>query len=358
MHYRFLAAPLAVGAALLFAAGAQAHGLSRQAVYTQTNSAAGNAVQVLARGDDGRLAPAGSYATGGLGTSAGLGSQGAVALSDNGRVLLAVDAGSNDVASFRVERGGLELVGRVPSRGEFPVSVAIHGHDAYVLNAQGVANVAVFRLSDNGVLTPRFGGRAPLSTLNAGAAQVAVAPSGKALVVTEKASSQLETFPLRRGIPGDPVVTPSSGPTPFGFAFDRRGTAVVSEASNSTASSYRLAPEGGLRLISASVPTLQGAACWVAITPDGRFAYTGNAATGSITGFAIARDGALTRLVADGRSASTPRPNDLAIVDGYLYAINPNVGTVTAYRIAADGSLDALPAVAGLPTGLAGLAAA
>jgi 6-phosphogluconolactonase (cycloisomerase 2 family) len=273
-------------------------------------------------------------------------------------VLLAVDAGSNDVAAFRVERGGLQLVGRVPSRGVFPVSVAVHGHDAYVLNAGGVANVAVFRLSDKGVLTPRFVGRAPLSTLNAGAAQVAVAPSGKALVVTEKATSQLETFPLRRGIPGDPVVTPSSGPTPFGFAFDRRGTAVVSEASNSTASSYRLARDGGLRLISASVPTLQGAACWVAITPDGRFAYTGNAATGSITGFAIARDGALTRLAADGRSASTPRPNDLAIAGGYLYAINPNVGTVTAYRIAADGSLDALPAVTGLPTGLAGLAAA
>src|SRR5919202_1897930 len=192
MHHRFLAAPLAVGAALLFAGGAQAHSRSPHAVYTQTNSAAGNAVQVLARGDDGRLAPAGSFAT------AGLGSQGAVALSENGRVLLAVDAGSNDVASFRVERGGLQLVGRVPSRGAFPVSVAVHGRDAYVLNAGGVANVAAFRLSRNGVLTPRFGGRAPLSALGAGAAQVAVAPDGNALVVTEKATSQLETFPLRR----------------------------------------------------------------------------------------------------------------------------------------------------------------
>jgi 6-phosphogluconolactonase (cycloisomerase 2 family) len=358
MRYRFLAVPLAVGAGLLFTGAAQAHDLSRQAVYTQTNSAAGNAVQVLARGDDGSLVPAGRFETGGLGTSAGLGSQGAVALSENGRVLLAVDAGSNDIASFRVERGGLRLVGRVPSRGVFPVSVAIHGRDAYVLNASGVANVAVFRLSGDGVLTPRFAGRAPLSTLNAGAAQVAVAPNGKALVVTEKAASQLETFPLRRGIPGDPVITPSSGLTPFGFAFDRRGTAVVSEATNSTASSYRVAADGGLRLISASVPTLQGAACWVAVTPDGRFAYTGNAATGSITGFGIAPDGSLTRLAADGRSASTPRPNDLAIAGGYLYAINPIVGSVTAFRIAADGGLDALPAATGLPTGLAGLAAA
>jgi 6-phosphogluconolactonase len=358
MPRRFFAAPIAVGAALLFAGGAQAKSGPPQAVYTQTNSAAGNAVQVLARGDDGSLTPAGSFPTGGRGTSAGLGSQGAVALSPDGRVLLAVDAGSNDVAAFRVQQDGLQLVGRVPSRGDFPVSVAIHGGNAYVLNAGNVADVAAFRLSRDGVLTPRFGGRAPLSASPAGAAEVAVAPDGSALVVTEKATQQLETFPLRHGLPGDPVVTPSSGPVPFGFAFDPRGTAIVSEASNSTVSSYRLAAGGGLQLITASAQTLQGAACWVAVTPDGRFAYTGNAATGSITGFAIGADGALTRLAADGRSASTPRPNDLAIAGGYLYAINPNVGTVTAYRIAADGSLDALPAVTGLPTGLAGLAAA
>src|SRR4051812_4198012 len=153
MRSRFLAAtPLAVGAALLFAGGAQAHGLLPQAVYTQTNSAAGNAVEVLSRDADGRLTPAGAYPTGGLGTSAGLGSQGAVALSEDGRVLLVVDAGSNDVASFRVERAGLTLVGRVPSRGVFPVSVAIHGRDAYVLNAGGVPNVAAFQLSRDGAL--------------------------------------------------------------------------------------------------------------------------------------------------------------------------------------------------------------
>lgn len=92
---------------------------------------------------------------------------------------------------------------------------------------------------------------------------------------------------------------------PFGFAFSGRGDVVVSEASASTVSSYRLGI-GGLRLISASVPTLQGAACWIAVTPDGRFAYSGNAATGSITGFALGRDGSLTRLAADGRSADAP----------------------------------------------------
>ena len=359
MRSRLIAATtLALAAALFVAGGSQAHGPSLQAVYTQTNSASGNAVQVLVRGDDGTLTPAGSYATGGLGTSAGLGSQSPVALSEDGRVLLAVDAGSNDIASFRVERTGLTLVGRVPSRGDFPVSVTIHGRDAYVLNAGGIANVAAFQLSRDGALTPTFGGREPLSSLTAGAAQLAVAPDGSALVVTERTTSQLETFPLRRGVPGDPVVTPSNGPVPFGLAFDPRGDAIVAEAANSTVSSYRLGGDGALQLVSASVSTLQGASFTVTVTPDGRFAYTGNAATGSITGFAIADDGSLTRLVGDGRSADSPRPTELAIADGYLYAINPNVGTVTAYRIGDDGSLVALPAVTGLPMGLSGLAAA
>jgi 6-phosphogluconolactonase (cycloisomerase 2 family) len=348
---RVLAAPLAVAGALLFAGAAQAD------VYTETNAAAGNAVEVLTRAADGHLTPAGSVPTGGTGTSAGLGSQGAVALSGDGRTLLAVDAGSNDVASFHVGRHGLTLVGRVRSRGTMPVSLAVHGRDAYVLNAGGFPNVAAFRLGGDGTLTPRFGGRAPLSDGAFNAAQVGVAPDGSALIVTEKANNQIETFPLRHGIPGDPVATPSSGPVPFGFAFDPHGDAIVSEASNSTVSSYRVR-SGALSLVTASAQTLQGAACWVAVTPDGRFAYTGNAATGSISGFGIAADGSLTRLTSDGRTASSPRPNDLAIAGGYLYAINPIAGSVTIYRINGDGSLTGLGAAAGLPQGLAGLAAA
>src|SRR4051794_36208575 len=97
------AAPLAAGFALLFAGSAMA---SDGAVYTQTNSQAGNAVHRLDRGPDGSLTPVAAYRTGGAGTGAGLGSQGAVALSDDGRVVITVDAGSNDIAAFRVGRRG------------------------------------------------------------------------------------------------------------------------------------------------------------------------------------------------------------------------------------------------------------
>ena len=181
-------------------------------------------------------------------------------------------------------------------------------------------------------------------------------PDGRSLVVTVRATNQIQTFPLRFGRPGTPIVSASAGAVPFGFAFSARGDLIVSEAGASTVSSYRLGRDGLVSPITSALGVGQGAACWVAVTADGRFAYTGNA-TGSISGFAIQRDGSLRALNADGLTALAPRPNDLAIVGNTLYAINPATQEVTAYRIAGNGSLEELPRLAPLGTSLAGLAA-
>jgi 6-phosphogluconolactonase len=347
------AAPLAAGFALLFAGSAMA---SDGAVYTQTNSPTGNAVHRLDRGPDGLLTPVATYRTGGTGTGAGLGSQGAVALSDDGRVVIAVDAGSNDIASFRVgRRGHLTLVDLQPSGGVTPNSVDIADGSAYVLNSGGTPNVTGFDVDGSGMLRPR--GTTNLAAGAAGAAQVSVARGGRDLVVSERLANRIETLPLKFGRIGAPVITPSSGAVPFGFAFSPRGDLIASEAGASTVSSYRLAGDGTARVITASLPVGQAAACWVAITQDGRFAYTGNA-TGSISGFSVGEDGGLTALNPDGLTATSTRPNDLAIAGRYLYAINPAPGEVTAYRIQNDGRLVQLPGVQNLGAGqLAGLAA-
>ena len=348
------AAPLAVGFAMLFTGSALADGGG--AVYTQTNAPTGNAVHRFDRGPDGSLTPVATYRTGGIGTGSALQSQGAIALSDDGRLLVAVDAGSNDIAAFRVgRRGHLTLVDREPSGGNTPVSVDIAGGSVYVLNRDGVANVTGFDLDGSGQLRART--TTSLTVGATGAAQVSVAPDGRDLVVTERGSNRLETLPLRFGRIGTPVVTASSGAVPFGFAFSPRGDLIVSEAGASTVSSYRLNGNGALRPITTALAVGQGAACWVVVTADGRFAYTGNA-SGSLSGFAIARDGGLTALTPGGLTAASPRPNDLAVAGSYLYAVNPAVGEVTAYRVGADGRLDALPGVANLGAGqLAGLAA-
>jgi hypothetical protein len=78
------------------------------------------------------------------------------------------------------------------------------------------------------------------------------------------------------------------------------GAALVSQtgpagvANGSAVSSYAGQSGGALSVISASVPTLGAANCWNALTPDGRFVYVSNSASGSISGFSIAANGTLS----------------------------------------------------------------
>jgi 6-phosphogluconolactonase len=325
---------------------AMAH--QRGVLYTQTNDPAGNAVQRFDRAADGSLSPAGTFATGGAGLATLGGRQGAVALSGDGRNLYAVNAGSSSVSAFRVGRHRTALLGSVPSGGVAPDSVDEDRGRVYVLNSGGAPSVAAFWRRFDGSLKAIPGGTRALAPGADGAAQVSVTPDGRSLVVTERLANRLETLPLDRlGRPGAPVVTPSSGAVPFGFAITRRGDVVVSEAGASTVSSYREGAAGALGTVTASLPVGFGAACWVAVSPDGRLAYTGNA-SGSISGFAIARDGSLNAI----GTTPTPSPRDLAFdaTGRHLLAVSPT-GQVTSYRVGRDGSLTlagSAPAAAGI----------
>jgi 6-phosphogluconolactonase len=363
-------AGVAVAALAVLAGPAAANAMADEgALYTQTNDPAGNTVQKFERARDGSLTPAGTFSTGGLGLAGLGGRQGAVELSDDEETVYAINAGSNSVTAFRVRddedddgKPGLELVGTVASGGVAPVSVDEHRGRVYVLNSGAVPNVTGFDVGRRGALRPIPGASRDLPGAE-GAAQVSVTPDGSRLVVSERVSNRLETLTLdRRGRPGQPVVTASSGTTPFGFAISRRGDVIVSEAGASTVSSYRIGAGGALAAITPSLPVGQGAACWVAVSPDGRFAYTGNAA-GSISGFAVDRSGSLTALDADGLTAvvnPTPRDLDFSRNGRFLYAVSPGDATtggrVTGYRVRADGSLEEITS-ASAAVGITGAAA-
>jgi 6-phosphogluconolactonase len=342
-------------AMLVVAAAANASN-SPGAVYTLTNSPAGNAVIAFDRAADGTLSPQGVFATGGNGSGAGLGSQGAVALTADGRQLLAVNAGSNSVSLFRVRPNGLELEGTAPSGGATPISVTAHGKLVYVLNA---GNIAGFVLDRDG-LAPLAGSSQPLGAGSAGPAQVAFTPDGSALVVTQKASNTIDTYAVGAdGRAAAPVVSPSAGGTPFGFDFDNRGHLLVSEAAGS-ASSYSVS-NAGAAVISGAVATHQGAPCWLVASKNGRYAYTANAATGTISGFTIGADGTLKLLDPSGATASlgaTSHPLDEALSnDGrFLYNLTDGAHLISAFRVAADGSLTFVGSTP-VPAGAAGLTA-
>ncbi len=337
------------------------------AVYTITNGATANAVVAFTRAPSGALTPLATYATGGRGTGGTidpLQSQFAVLLDESHDALFTVNAGSNEVSSFRVdESGALDLAGTVSSGGQTPISVAERGHLLYVLNT-GDNTVSGFRVAGNARLVALPNSTRSLASGANGAAAVRFTPDGRFLIVSERVSNRLETFPVTPdGRLGEPVVSAASGGASFGFDITPRDQPIVSETQGSL-TSYALNTEtAALTPITASIPTHGKAACWVTITADGAFAYTTNAASNFLSGFAVDASGHLTALTANGRtgeSGAGATPIDLDHVGArLLYVLNAGRGTIGRFAIGSDGSLNAATDVrAGAPaSGLQGLAA-
>ncbi len=356
----FFLLPLLVGTAGIAAASNGRPG----AVYTLTNAASGNAVVEYDRAADGSLAPGGTFDTGGLGSGESLGSQGAIALSQDNRWLFAVNAGSNEISSFAVRPGELKRVDKIPSGGSAPISLAVYHNLLYVLNSGGSGNITGFLVGPNGrlfaipastrLLSNKGQGSAP------GPAQIAFSPDGRSLIVTEKNTNRIDSYAVAGVLPLRLKVNASSGETPFGFAFNNKGVLIVSEATTGALSSYHVS-EAEVKVISASVVDNQTAACWVAVTGNGKYAYTTNAGSGSISGYAVSPQGKLTLLNADGRTGVTgdnSHPTDMGLSANsqFLYTLDNGSNAISAFKVNADGSLTSLgdtPA----PAGAAGLAA-
>lgn len=350
----------------IFMAGPRvAHAQSDQpgAVYVLTNDPAGNAVLVYGRGGDGSLTPFGSFATGGAGSGTGLGSQGAVIVSDNHQLLFAVNAGSNTISAFRIESNqSLTLVSTLPSGGVRPTSVAFAKGLLYVLNAGTPNNLSGFTVAPDGSLTPLVDSTRPLSADNTNPAQVSFDDSGATVIVTERLTNRIVTYTVGRdGRLSGPIAHPSAGPVPFGFAIDKRNTLLVSEAGpGGGASSYRVGGDGSVTPVSSMLMTGQRAACWAVVTKNGRYGYVTNAGTGNISGFALGQDGSAALLNTDGVTAITGgNPTDAAVSHNgrFLYVRVALLNSIAIFTINEDGSLTALPALMGTPNGLVGLAA-
>jgi len=145
-------------------------------VYVNDNTAGTNTVAGFDRHSDGTLTPidGSPFAAGGQGTGTIVGSQGSLQAAGDGRYLLAVDAGSNQISVLRVRSdGSLRRVeqGLVSSGGIEPVSIAVHGSLVYVANeGNGVSgsNYTGFTLNAGGHLRPLAGSSGPVSGASAG----------------------------------------------------------------------------------------------------------------------------------------------------------------------------------------------
>lgn len=332
------------------------------------------------------------------------------------------DCQEGTISSFHVAPNGrLQFVDKIPSGGLFPASLAVHGDLLYVLNAGGpglnpvcgiAPNITGFKVRPNAEMRlfldatqPLDPGSSPGSPLNCdpggdpfptdefrcglnppafprSPGQIGFTPDNNALAVTVKGTNTIYVFPLDNdGRPGTPTMTQvgdPTQPTPFGFAFTRRGnprsrqlivtepfgtSTTIPSVPASAVSSFALNADGDLEVISESVANGQGTSCWIALDPRHRYAYIGNNATSNISSYRIGNNGSLTLLKAVAAAKADGLPNDLAVArDGnrsFLYVLYSGTGTVGAYRINGDGSLDPLGEVGGLPidAGAQGLAA-
>jgi 6-phosphogluconolactonase len=280
-------------------------------VYVNDNTAGTNTIGAFDRHADGTLTPepGSPFAAGGAGTGAGLASQGAVQISPDGRFLIAVDAGSNQISVLRIKHNGaLRLVhhGVVSSGGVLPVSLTIHDDLLYVANAgTGGSNYTGFRLRPHGRLEPITGSTVTLPD-GAQPGDVLFNGTGSKLAGTLVGSSQIDSFTVGSGgrltaAPGSPF--PAQGLGPFGSEF--RPTSpdqlFVSNAHNGgtsgTVSAFSDSANGTLSPIGSSpFADLQTAPCWVEISHDGQFLFTVNTGSGTISRYSIAPGGALTLL--------------------------------------------------------------
>jgi 6-phosphogluconolactonase (cycloisomerase 2 family) len=356
------------------------------AVYVETNEAPINQVVVFNRAANGTLSVRQRVPTGGVGAPSPacampprlpicpiVDSQGEVNLAANGRVVFAVNAGSNTISSFLETSLGLILIDRKPSGGIFPISIDSRGNVVYVLN-QLSGNIAGFRFASNGTMTAIPGSTQSLSTPGpAGAgAEVRFDPSGRTLTASERGTNRIDTFVLGGGgVAGPAIAHPSAAVGPFGFAFDSRNHLILSNALSQmagAATTYGETPGGGLTPID-NKSTSGGAPCWVVVTPDNRFVYITNTTTKTIARFGLGADGRLT-LLGTTPTLNTPMgpilfPTDEALSrDGrFLYVDIPSVfggdiSRIDEYRVGANGDLTLLASTQqSLPAGLSGVAA-
>ena len=343
------------------------------AVYVMTNAADKNEVIAYERDAQGKLSYDASYDTGGRGSGGitdPLESQGSLTLSQDHSVLFAVNAGSGTVSVFQVRKSGLLLLGKKESGGSEPVAVAERNNLVYVLNTGGAGSVVGYRLDIGGQLREIKNSTQFLTATTTGGASIAFSPDGQFLAVTERVANNIDTFRVKADGTLDPiVVNENPAPGTFSLSFTPAGQMIVSEtgvagASNASAiSSYSIGSNGKVVPISQSVAAFAAGNCWNAITPNGKYVYTSNSGSDSISGFLIGKGGVLKPIGATvvGTNPTGSHNVDITVsTDGKnVYTINSQSGAIGVFGINADGSLTNLGDAGDLPksVGFNGIAA-
>lgn len=313
-----------------------------------TNAADGNEIVMYTRHTGtGQLTYPRRFSTGGVGGDSALetnpddplGSQDSLVVS--GECLLAVNAGSDTVTSFKIVSNRVELASEVGSGGDSPVSIAAQNGLVYVLNAGGPGSIKGFNLEDSCQLVPinnsivslnqAPGEGAPPPFFVSAPANVGFTPDGSELVVSIKgidgspfAGGTINRFEIDdSGLLGEINVFETGGGSllPFSFDFDNNGHLLVADAFAGTfggdTGSVTMYDLDGTTTSLDNVET-DSSTCWIKFN-DG-CAYTSNSGANSISAISVG-DGSLELVNND---AELNVPIDVQLTDDgkYLYALS------------------------------------
>jgi hypothetical protein len=348
-------------------------------VYVDDNTAPANTVAGFDRHADGTLTaiPGSPFAIGGAGGGAANASQGSLQLSSDGRYLLAVDAGSDQISVLRIKPDGslMTAVGSpVSSGGVDPVSIGVHHDLVYVANAGpgasvGDTNYTGFRLNGGGHLTP-----IPDSTYvlpsDSKPGQILFNRNGKKAAGTRIATSEIDSFtvghdgrltPASNSPYDAQAFSPAQGWGQLGSEFSPKHpdqlfvsdahTAAGGAAFPGLVSSFIDGPGGALSPVGAPVANDGGAACWIEISHDGKFLFVVNTASASISSYSIGQGGTLAFLqsTAPGEISAGAEDARLSPDGRSLWVVESGGNAVTGFAVQ-GGSLTPLASATG-PTG-------
>ena len=329
-------------------------------LYINDNTTGVNTVAGFDRHTDGTLTPipGSPFAVGGTGAGKATASQGSLQLSANGRYLLAVDAGSNQISVLRIKPdGSLQIAsgGPVSSNGGNPVSIAVSNHLVYVANADPVSpNYTGFTLNTGGHLRALAGSTVSLPA-GSQPGDVLFNRDGSKLAGARVASSLIDSFTVSKdglltAAPGSPFA--AQGPGPFGSEFRPTNPAqlFVSNAhggtGNGSVSAFADGADGTLTSIGASpFPDFQTAPCWVEISHDGHYLFAVNTAVSTISRYTIAADGTLTLLgstTLNNPAGRVPEDARLSPDGSTLWVVDAGADAVSGFAVN-GGTLTELP---------------
>lgn len=353
-------------------------------VYVMDNNPDGNRIIFYGRFTDGRLFRFGSVRTGGLGAGDNasadpLGGQESIVLSDDNRFLYLVNAGSDSISVFFINRIGRPiLIQEVSSNGDFPVSLTIDDDLLYVLNSGSDGSIAGYDIANNGRLSLIEGSIRSLGTgqvgppvggeRNIAPGDIAFDSINRRLVIpfgagTELGEGRVLSFTVDdNDLPSENFVeTVAQGRLPFSVDFTRNGTALISDALGPFAgdpasgdiggglSSFDFTDGANLVPIN-TVANGQIETCWVRVAHTSDLVFTTSTGAGAISTYSVSRNGQIS--VVDPIAATgivSPIDFDLTDDDEYLY-VTTGAGGVRGFAVDPQtGELNDIGLFPGLP---------